>query len=134
MCFIFFTKAWFAIICVHTHCELVATWARPYISHVSYYVLILNGVAVSYLEIKYRNSDSRNAVYLIGLRKNLPFMSVVRTSYFSSSEFQCPWECCLSREENQSFRNSNLVHVAAIVCRSLFIPFFFLVQFLPNFL
>jgi len=107
------------------NCELAVTWARPYISHVSSYFLLLNAVAVSYLEIKYGNSDSRNAVYLVGLHKDLPFLSVVRTSYFSISEFQCSHVCCLSREENQSFRNSILVHVAAIVCRSLFIPFFF---------
>jgi hypothetical protein len=107
------------------NCELAVTWVRPYISQFSSCVLLSNAVVLSYLEIKYGNRVSRNAVYLFGLHKDLPFLSVVRTSYFSISDIQC----CLSREENQSLRNSILVHVAAIVCRSLFIPFFFRCNF-----
>lgn len=107
------------------NCKLAVTWARPYISHVNSYVLLLNAVVVSYLEMKYGISVSRNAVYLFGLCKTSPFAVRSRNVIFLDFRIPLLQVCRLSREENQSFRNSNLLHVAAIVCRSLFILFFF---------
>ena len=56
--------------------------------NVKFIHLPLDPVAVSYLEIKYGNSDSRNAVYLIVLPKISPFS--VRSQHVIFLDFRIP--------------------------------------------